>query len=128
MSIGKACQALGHEVIMNDKIITDVDLAFVFATHSPKNPTMERSQIILPLREAKVPTFHIDSSFFGTYIRNALNAPETGMFRIGLNESTGEADWLIDHVSHHRFDDFKRKFKFEEQYPRLPNDYPIMIL
>jgi|TARA_R100000084_G_C4643599_1_gene145312 hypothetical protein len=128
MSIGKACQALGHEVIMNDKIITDVDLAFVFATHSPKNPTMERSQIILPLREAKVPTFHIDSSFFGTYIRNALNAPETGMFRIGLNESTGEADWLIDHVSHHRFDEFKRKFKFEEQYPRLPNDYPIMIL
>ena len=42
MSIGKACQALGHEVIMNDKIITDVDLAFVFATHSPINPTMER--------------------------------------------------------------------------------------
>ena len=128
MSIGKACQALGHEVIMNDKIITDVDLAFVFATHSPKNPTMERSQIILPLRKAKVPTFHIDSSFFGTYIRNALNAPETGMFRIGLNESTGEADWLVGPVTHHRFDDFKKKFRFEEQYPRLPSDNPIMII
>lgn len=104
------------------------DVVFVFGSITKRKPDTERAQRILKHRIRGKKIFALDSALFSTYIRNHNQSSETGMFRIGLNDITGEGDFRNKGLGSERFEWFKSSFGFSEKKPTGDYNKPILFL
>lgn len=120
-------KAAGHDVVLGDRRPLDYDVAVVFGSITQRKMDTERAKSIQHHRDSGKKIISLDSAFFSTYIRNALNSSETFMFRVGIGDCIGTEPFKINTTTPIRYEWFEKTFKFEMKKPR-PICEPIMFL
>ena len=120
-AITRSLLTLGYD------IVPEGDVVFVFGSITKRKLDTERAISIQKHRERGAKILSLDSSLFSTYIRRKLDSSETNMFRIGLNDCTGEGNFLNEESGPERYEWFKRTFDFKESDPRADNKGPIFF-
>ena len=127
-ALALSAKALGHEVIFDANMKPRGDVAFFFGSTTNRKLLTERFIQKEQLIEAKIPTFHIDTGFFASYVRDAVGSLSAQIFRIGLNDCVGTGDFLNSNSDKSRFELLKKAFHFKESEPRISETGPILFL
>ena len=103
------------------------DAVFVFGSITKRKMDTERAVSIQRHRNRGAKIFSLDSALFSSFIRRHNKSSETFMFRIGLNDCTGEGNFLNENSNSNRYEWFKNTFNFSERQPHIDNQAPIFF-
>ena len=125
LALKEAIQKSPHTYVENSD---EAEVVFVFGSITQRKLDTERAQRIVKHRLAGKKILALDTGLFSTYIRNGINRNETGFFRIGLGDVTGEGNFLNENSTNERYEWFKETFKFKERQPSADHNKPILFI
>ena len=121
-SLEIAIRESGHQLVEQNG-----DAVFVFGSITKRKMDTERAVSIQRHRNRGAKIFSLDSALFSSFIRRQSQSSETFMFRIGLNDCTGEGNFLNENSNSNRYEWFKKQFNFCERPPQNDNTKPILF-